>query len=268
MRTLLTLITLALSSTAALAGSSAWTELAPGVRARLISSDLRQPDGTTMAALEIEMPPGTRTYWRVPGETGIPTEFDTGASHGIAAATPLWPYPQLLETAGYIDYVYQGHVVLPLQLQLAGDAPVLATRVTMGICAEVCIPAMADLSLPLDLAKADAGQGIRIGQAVAQTPLPWTGDAAAISDPVAENTGKTIAVAVNDPAIDPMSLIADVGDGGPVFGAPQKSPDGRTVLLPVLGGNAADLVGRPVQLTFQTSDGPYETSRRVVAAGQ
>jgi hypothetical protein len=60
-----------------------------------------------------------------------------------------------------------------------------------------------------------------------------------------------------------------MGFDGELFGTPQKSPDGHTILLPLLGGgDPAALVGQPVNLTFQTPMGPFETSSRVQAAAQ
>ena len=66
--------------TPAVAAETPWQEVAPGARVRLISSDVLKPGNTTMVALEIDMPVGTNTYWRVPGETGIPTMFDFAGS--------------------------------------------------------------------------------------------------------------------------------------------------------------------------------------------
>ena len=59
------------------------------------------------------MPQNTKTYWRIPGETGIPTELDFTGSTGIAASTILWPYPTVDHVQGYLDYVYYGPTVLP-----------------------------------------------------------------------------------------------------------------------------------------------------------
>ena len=53
-----------------LAAETPWQEVAPGVRLRLIADNVLSPDGTTLLGLEVDMPPGYKTYWRVPGETG------------------------------------------------------------------------------------------------------------------------------------------------------------------------------------------------------
>jgi DsbC/DsbD-like thiol-disulfide interchange protein len=260
----LALLALTLLTLPAMAGETPWQEIAPGVRLRLISSDVLKPDGTTMAALELDMPQGTKTYWRVPGESGIPTELDTAGSNGIAGHELLWPYPLIEVAGGLTDFVYRGPTVLPVALKLDRQHADLEAAVTMGVCSDVCVPAMASFSLPLDFAKADRGQGLRIAQAVALTPQPWS-DPRPLLGPVSwDAAAHAISVAVADPRVDPLSLIADASAAGQLFGAPQKSPDGSAVLLPLLGGaDQAALEGKPVSLTFMTEMGPFSLSTTV-----
>lgn len=249
------------------AGETAWQELAPDTRARLISSDTLKPDGTTTIALEIEMPQSSNTYWRVPGETGIPTELDFAGSTGVKSDQILWPYPAIESKTGYVDYVYRGPVVLPVELQLDGQHADLKVGVTMGICSDVCVPVMAKFELPLSFAAPDRSQGLRITQALAETPLEWDG----AGDPVPQVTydagADALAVSLS-PDVDPLSLIADDGLAGQLFGAPQKSPEPNLVLVPLLGGDQGRSVeGKPVRLTFMTEMGPFSVERRVSPAG-
>jgi DsbC/DsbD-like thiol-disulfide interchange protein len=251
----------------AAAAETDWTEIGPGVRARLIASDVLRSGGTTLIALEVEMPASTKTYWRIPGEAGIPTEIDSSASTGVDRATILWPYPTVDTSDGYLEYVYYGHLVLPIELAVVGDAPVLRAAITMGICDEVCVPAMMDIALPLDFTKPDPAQGLRISQAVAETPMAWSDPEDPIASVAWDGSANALAVGLGTPDVDASSVIADAGSAGPVFGAPQKSPDGRTVFLPLLGGgDPGGLVGEPIQLTFMTPMGAFETSRRVQPA--
>ena len=260
----LALLILTLMTLPAIAGQTPWQDIAPGVRLRLISSDLLKPDGTTMVALELDMPQSFNTYWRVPGESGIPTEIDTAGSNGISGHETLWPYPLIETKGGLTDFIYRGPTVLPLELKLEGRRADFQASVVMGVCSDICVPAMASFSLPLDFTKPDRGQGLRIAQAVALTPQHWS-DARPLLGPVrwdaAENA---ISVHLPDPRVDPLSLIADAGGAGQLFGAPQKSPDGSAVLLPLLGGaDQAALEGKPVSLTFMTEMGPFSLSTTV-----
>jgi hypothetical protein len=73
-----------------------------------------------------------------------------------------------------------------------------------------------------------------------------------------------IEVPIADTRVDPLSLIADASSSGQLFGAPQKSPDGSAVLLPLLGGaEPAAIEGKPVSLTFMTEMGPFSLSTTV-----
>jgi DsbC/DsbD-like thiol-disulfide interchange protein len=255
---------LPLIATPVLAAATDWQEVAPGARVRVISSDVLNADGTTLAGLEIDMPMNTKTYWRVPGETGIPTTLDLTGSTGVTAHQILWPYPIIDTAAGYVDYVYYGPTVLPLRLTVDGDAR-LELSVVMGICSDICVPAQGKFSLPLSFDKPDAGQGVRLDQAVANVPLaPEDG---VIGDVGFDTTSAMLWVTLDSPDVDPASVIAAPGDGGLLFGAPQKGPDKGVVLLPLLGGSGENgLVGQPVQITFMTPMGPYEVAREVVRA--
>lgn len=261
------LLLMASLSLPAHAAATAWQELAPEARARLISSDVLKSDGTTTIALEIDMPLSSNTYWRVPGETGIPTELDFTGSAGIAGSQMLWPYPAIETSTGYVDYVYRGPVVLPVELKLEGQQADLRVGVTMGICSDICVPVKAAFELPLSFAAPDRSQGLRITQALAEIPLEW--DGAGDPVPAVRYDAQADALAVTiAPELDPLSVIADAGLTGQLFGAPQKSPEPNLVLVPLLGGDQGRGVeGKPVRLTFMTEMGPFSVERRVSPAG-
>lgn len=267
MRTPAVLLIAALSLPAT-AAETPWQDVAPDARVRLISSDVLKSDGTTTVALEIDMPMATNTYWRVPGETGIPTTFDFSGSTGVLSHEVLWPFPLRETKTGYVDFVYRGPTVLPVDLKLDGAATNLKLQVVMGVCSDICVPVTASFDLPLSFATPDRVQGLRIAQALALTPMPWEDP----RDPIAwvglDTASGALAVQVSDPEVDPQSLIADAGEGGQLFGAPQKSPDGKLVLLPLLGGESSrDVEGMPVRLTFMTEMGPFSVERRISSAG-
>ncbi|MHB1109058.1 MAG: protein-disulfide reductase DsbD domain-containing protein [Devosia sp.] len=248
-----------------LGAETEWQSIAPDVRVRLIASEFLRSDGTTLAALEIDMSASTKTYWRVPGETGIGTEIDLAGSVGVTWNQIVWPYPLLETKLGYTDFVYYGQTVLPIELKVEGEKPILRAAVLMGICSDICVPAQANFTLPLDFSAPDRGQGLRINQALALAPLSWDDPREPIGDVTFDATEETLIVPVSDPQIDPLSVIAQADGVDLLFGAPQKSRDGKLVLLPLLGGSVAEgLVGRLIQLTFMTPMGPFELSRRIV----
>lgn len=268
MRHFIIFATAVLLTTPAFAAATDWQEVAPGVRLRLIADNQLKPDGTTLAGIEIDMPQNTKTYWRVPGESGIPTELDLDGSAGIADHAILWPFPTPDTQNGFRDYVYYGPTVLPVTLKIEGGQASLKAGVVMGICSDICVPVHASFALPLAFGKPDAGESLRLAQAVATTPIAWDGAPGAIGTVRYDPSAKALVVPITDPQIDPASLIADAGQGGVLFGAPQKSPDGQAVLLPLLGTNDEKGLDRQaIRLTFMTAKGPYELSRNVTVGG-
>ena len=250
----------------ALAAETAWQTVAPDVTLRLVSAGTVKPDGTTWIGVELNMPPTTKTYWRIPGETGLPTELDFAGSQGVTADTIFWPYPERDQSERYVDYVYHGPTLLPVQLQLDAATAQLELSVVMGVCSDVCVPAQARFSLPLDNLK-DMPNGLRIRQAVARAPIAWDDGPEPIGDVHYRAADHALAVRVTGPDLDPDSLIVSTDTGEPLFGAPQKSPEPDLVLIPVLGKtDEINLESRPVQLTFTTGMGAYEVTRSVKTA--
>jgi DsbC/DsbD-like thiol-disulfide interchange protein len=263
---LLTLIVLVCLSTApAIAGATAWRELGPGARVRLITSDRVSAEGTMLAAIDLEMPDNMKTYWRVPGETGIATELDLSGSTGIAGHQLFWPYPQVEITGGYTDFVYYGPLVIPVELKIEGPQARLEASLLMGICSEICIPATAQFSLTLDTSEPDIGQEIRISQALAEVPIGWPDANEPVGEPLFDPAQGLIWVEVDPELVSPESLVVDAGKNGYLFGAPKKSRQDGLVSLPLLpsGDKGAGLAGTEVRLLFVTADGPYEIVRTV-----
>jgi DsbC/DsbD-like thiol-disulfide interchange protein len=262
----LIVIAVTLAVPPAFAAATTWQEIAPGVRARLISSDTIV-DGMSLTGLELDMPPDTNIYWRIPGETGIPTEFDFTASSGLTDPTVQWPYPQIDHSRGYLDYVYYGPVVLPVEFGADAAGATLDVTVTLGVCSDICVPAIAKLTLPLTFGAADAAQSVRLDQAMAQTPILWDQPGQPFGTVEAGLDG-SLHLLSPDPSIDPASIIADVGDPAILFQTPQKSPDETLWTLKPLGGETRKgLAGSSVQLTFETSRGPYAVTH-VIAPSQ
>jgi DsbC/DsbD-like thiol-disulfide interchange protein len=250
----------------AFAAATAWQEIAPGVKARLISSDAIV-DGMSLAGLELDMPQNTNTYWRMPGETGIPTEFDFTASSGLANPTVHWPYPEIDRSRGYLDYAYYGPIVLPFEFEAEDGGAVLDVAMTLGVCSDICVPAAAKFTLPLSFGTPDAAQSIRLDQAMAQTPILWDQPSQPFGTVEAGFDG-SLHLLSPDSSIDPASVIADVGDPSILFETPQKSRDGNLWTLKPLGGEAHEgLEGSSVQLTFTTPRGPYAVTQ-VIAPSQ
>jgi DsbC/DsbD-like thiol-disulfide interchange protein len=248
------------------AGETAWQEVAPGVQLRLIGSGVIK-DGRSLLGLEFHMPDTTKTYWRIPGETGLAPDFDFSASTGIEGSTVVWPHPEILND-GYTDFVYYGDTVLPIEVDANGPAPVAALSAFLGICSDICMPVEVSFSLPLVDARPDRPNALRIKQALSEAPIPWADGMDPLGQVRLDPGANALAVEVQSDAIDLSSLVVTTASGTPLLGAPQKSQQDNLVLLPILGKtkNSA-LEGQEVQLSFMTGMGAFEL-RRTVVVGQ
>jgi DsbC/DsbD-like thiol-disulfide interchange protein len=94
--------------------------------------------------------PGWKTYWRTPGDSGVPPRFDFSKSDNVEAVTVLWPAPQKFDDgAGGVSLGYHDQVVLPLRIvPKSVDKPVtLRAAINYAVCAKLCIPVDATAEL-------------------------------------------------------------------------------------------------------------------------
>ncbi len=100
--------------------------------------------GQYMAGLSLQLAPDWKTYWRAPGEAGIPPLFNWSGSENVASIRIHWPSPQVFHTNGMQTIGYHDAVVLPLQVtpRDASKPVVLRAEVDLGVCKDVCMPAM------------------------------------------------------------------------------------------------------------------------------
>ena len=121
----------------------AWSQ-APEIRAELLPG-WRAEGGRHMAAIRLELPPGWITYWRDPGQAGIPPRMDISASRGVTDARIVWPAPKAFHSYGLRSLGYEGTVILPLALEVHGNAR-LDMLFGFGVCDEICVPVTARLT--------------------------------------------------------------------------------------------------------------------------
>lgn len=102
----------------------------------------RTEAGAHMAALRITLAPGWKTYWRAPGEGGIPPRFDWSGSDNLTSVTTHYPVPQVFDQNGMRSVGYEGIVVFPLAF-MPGDGArdiTVAGDIEIGVCEDICIP--------------------------------------------------------------------------------------------------------------------------------
>lgn len=130
------------------------------------------PEGGRVAGLRIELEPGWKTYWRVPGEAGIPPSFDWSGSRNLADLRVRWPSPHAFESYGMTTLGYGGEVILPLEITPQDpDRPVtLRLSLAFGVCSDICVPAHAELER--ELPPRGEGATAPIAAALETTPRP------------------------------------------------------------------------------------------------
>lgn len=143
--------TLALAATLALSAVSSAAQV-PDVPATLeIIPGWRDGDGRHVAGLHIQMEEGWKTYWRVPGEGGIPPSFDWSRSTNLQGVAVNWPVPEVYYAYGLRSIGYTTELLLPIVILPSDDAKDVSfrTRIDIGVCEEVCIPVTLNASATL-----------------------------------------------------------------------------------------------------------------------
>jgi len=158
----------------------ATAQIAPGpkVHVRLIAErDAVEPGATVTVAVEQAIRPGWHTYWINAGEAGAPTEIHWTLPFGWKAGDIQWPYPQAETVGPIMDYGYEGKPWLLVNITAPndakpGDTVTLKAVVNMLVCAEVCVPEDATVTMPLTVGEATLPPDPAFAAARAKLPAP------------------------------------------------------------------------------------------------
>ena len=160
-----------------------------------------------LGGIAFQLQSGWKTYWRTPGDSGVPPRFDFSKSDNVEAVTVLWPAPTKFDDgAGGHSLGYHDGVVLPLRIVAKNlDKPVtLRVDVNYAVCEKICIPVQAVAELPF-------------------TSVASTEDSALFA------------------ALDTVPKPANVGDPNPLTIRDVKRDGKSTVLVDVVSPDAGDL---------------------------
>jgi DsbC/DsbD-like thiol-disulfide interchange protein len=234
-------------------------------RVRLVSGGMQ--DGRVLAGVEIVLDRGFKTYWRNPGESGLPPRFEWAGSQNAGEIDLRWPAPRRTEDAGGVSYTYADRVIFPVLVTPATPhAPVrLELALEYGVCKEICIPARAEVAL--DLVPDAVGEG-HIRLALARVPKPQAlgaeGPLAILAaEAAAGPDGKArIAVTVRSPEGMTPALFAEGPDAWFVStpAAGESAGPGRHRFIATVEERPKDSAGPlPLRLTLVAGDRAVET---------
>ncbi len=260
---------LALPATAR-AGQADPVEVAGGT-VRLLVGTVTAERAT--AGIEIDLLPHWKTYWRYPGDAGVPPHLSFEGSTNVKAVKMGWPAPRRFTDGDATSIGYKGQVIFPLDVTLADPAQpaVLNIGLDFAVCEALCLPAKAEFSAPLRPG-ADAAADAKLATARTRVPVP---QALGADAPLA-----VLKVAL-EPPLEPRTLVvdaraasasADLFVEGPTtdwaLPLPQKTAlaDGITrFTLPLEGvPKAADVTRSALTLTLV--DGPRAVVTETVPA--
>lgn len=99
--------------------------------------------GTRIVAIALRLAPEWKTYWRSPGDAGIPPIFDWSGSENLAEVRYHWPRPHVFELNGMQTIGYKQELVLPIELTAIDPSQPIRLRaeVDLGVCRDICMPA-------------------------------------------------------------------------------------------------------------------------------
>lgn len=254
---------------AASKGQSPWKEQANS-KVRLVSATLDQSGKPVLyAGIQLRMSPGWKTYWRNPGDSGMPPIFDWSGSENLKSAEVAYPVPHRFSDAGGTAIGYKGEVIFPVKVtpERPGEPVVLKLNLDYGLCKDLCIPntVKLDATLPADLGKGDARL---IERAKAHVPKPAGADTLPRLETVTANlegpvpglhvealfaeraTGTDLFVASSDVLIPVPKAVGPLEDGKQRFVVAFATPE-----------EAEAVKGKPLTFTLVSSEGASNTTR-------
>ncbi len=170
------------------------------VRAELVA---QAPEGVAPGkplwlGLRIEHQPHWHTYWKNPGDSGLPTTLSWTLPVGVATGDIAWPTPTRLPVGPLMNYGYEGVLLLPVPATVGSDFRAQALDVKLSaqwlVCKDVCIPQQGEFTLSIPAQASTAIYGAAFDAARAAVPQPAPG---ATAQAVLANDAKTLQVAVS-----------------------------------------------------------------------
>ena len=261
----LALAALAVASEAR-AATSPWART-PEAAVRLVSaSEAVGSLDRLRLGLEFELAPGWKTYWRSPGDGGLPPALDWAGSGNLGEASLYWPAPARFTILGIDSVGYEDRVLLPMDVRVPepGEPVQARLRVDYLTCSDICVPQSADLALALPAGPAQpSAEAFAIDRWRGRSPRP---------EPVAGRaelvgTGDAAVLHVALPGIEAEDIFVEAGNFA-AFGRPMPVAGGLAVPVAYAKGGPEALIGRELVATVTGGGEAVEQRLRVAPAGE
>lgn len=142
--------------------------------ARLVDGGVGS-DGARMVGIVLDLTPGWKTYWRTPGEAGVPPQFDWSRSTNLKHARIQWPRPKFFDSLGMTTLGYTGQVVFPVRVEPKdpGKPVDLSVKMDVGVCHDICVMEQTTAALTVGpQPEANVAGAALIREAEAKVPKP------------------------------------------------------------------------------------------------
>jgi DsbC/DsbD-like thiol-disulfide interchange protein len=231
----------------------------PQSSVRLVAGGLSE--GVRRAGVEIELKSGWKTYWRYPGDAGVPPRFDWSRSDNLAEARVDWPAPRAFETEGLVSIGYTDRVLFPVHVKAKDAARPVHLRLTLdyAVCEKLCVPAFAEVDLIVSAA--GGGHDAPIRAALERVPRRDGDPRLALRSVAIDRSATPARVVVEvagDPALGPVSAFVEGPSSDWALPVPQVEPAGPGLsrLAFTLDGAPNATATRGARLTLTLSAGP------------
>jgi DsbC/DsbD-like thiol-disulfide interchange protein len=260
---------LACSGSASATDATTWSE-GEYSQVRLVGGGPQPDTPALLAGVEIRMDEGWKTYWRNPGDSGVPPSFDWSGSTNLKKAEVLYPAPHRFSEAGGTAIGYSGDVIFPVKItpEREGEPVQLKLAMEYGICKTLCVPNQAELTLTLP-ANASTAQASDSHLTHFMDRVPRPADPGALPalravDAKLDGQRPEILLDIEFPA---FAKGADVFiDGGDAF-VPVPTPVGkasggaqRYEVVFASQAEADRIKGKPLRVTLVTDNGSREAN--------
>jgi DsbC/DsbD-like thiol-disulfide interchange protein len=233
------------------AASSAWFETEGG-RIRLVTTGSPAADGTLRAALQIDVAPGWKTYWRDPGDAGVPPQITFPPASGITTAEIGFPVPQRFddETSHWAGYEWPISLALTLHAAPGKAMDELEADVFLGLCQSICVPVQAQLKLDPNHNAEDMFDRATVSAAFDSLPAKASRSFGVNS---ARIEGDVLIVEAAAPLQENLTLFL-ASNGSFEFGEPKRENGSARFTVPLLGQPKGAAVAASIAYTLSNGD--------------